>query len=185
LNPDGLDEYFEKWNMLNAYLDGRDNNNQVDLNRNFCSKNFILRESDKYWKIMKTGRSHCESESETRAFLWIMQNFPISHVISLHSTGGVFYIPDGSIDDAGLIWFTKKIHSLIPDYDFYPDITTPEKRVESIVRYEIDEGWLGIYTGTLENYVYENYGIPTVLIELNTHGNIEERLRNIFSLDIK
>jgi len=41
----------------------------------------------------------------------------------------------------------------------------------------MDEGGKGLYTGTLENYMYENYGIPAVIIELANHGRVEERLK--------
>jgi len=182
LNPDGLQEYFEKGNYLNAYFDSRDNSNGVDLNRNFCSKNFVLGESEKYGKIMKTWIGGCESEKETQTFVSFLEDFSISHVISLHSAWKIFYIPDGSIDDTKQIEFTQEVHKLLPDYEFSVDTSTPEKRRLSILRYEIDEWWSQLYTGTLETYVYEKYNIPVVLIELTSHWVIESRLENIFDL---
>ncbi len=177
LNPDGLKEYREQWTYLNAYLEGRDNHNHVDLNRNFCSKNFILWEFEKYGKTMKTWTAWCASEPEVQAFLSLIDWREITHVLSLHSAGGIFYIPDGSLQDDTVIRFTKSIHALVPNYDFYPNTSSPLGLHQSIVRYEMDEGGKGLYTGTLENYMYENYGIPAVIIELANHGRVEERLK--------
>jgi murein tripeptide amidase MpaA len=55
LNPDGLIEYEQRGVILNAYLEGRDNLNGVDLNRNYCTKNFRDIEFLKYGKIMQTS----------------------------------------------------------------------------------------------------------------------------------
>jgi hypothetical protein len=79
--------------------------------------------------------------------------------------------------------FWKQLLEILPDYDFYPDTSSLQARQRSIEKYEMDEWWKWLFTGTLEDYMYETYGIPIILIELSSHGQVEERLKNIFTLD--
>jgi len=183
LNPDGLQEYFERGYELSAYLDGRDNAHEIDLNRNFCTQNFRLAEIEKYGKQMFTGREICNSEKETRVMVAALERFQFLRGVSLHSTGWVIYIPDNSIDDERVINYAVQLRNILPWYDFYPNLSTPERREESIYGYEIDEWNSWEFTGTMETYIYETYDIPVLLLELDQHWKIEENLKNIFSLD--
>lgn len=185
LNPDGLIEYETNSKTLNAYLQGRDNLRGVDLNRNFCTKNFTDIEFSKYGKMMLTSSNgQCASELETRVMMETLEQFYIKTALSLHSTGWILYIPDWSIDDQSVIQLGKKVLRFLPGYDFYPNTSSEILRQASIKKYEIDEGNSGLFTGTLETYIYETYGIPTLLIELASHGSIEYNLKEIFTLDI-
>lgn len=184
LNPDGLIEYEERWTYLNAYLESRDNLNGVDLNRNFCSKNFRDIEFSKYWKVMQTATAWCESEMETKVMVETLEKFYFKTAISLHSVGGIIYIPDGSVDDESVIRLWKKVISILPWYDFYPNTSSQILRQASIKKYEIDEWDSWLFTGTLETYMYEKFGIPNILIELSNHWKIEYNLREIFTLDL-
>lgn len=179
LNPDGMQAYFENAVQQSFYLQGRGNAHGIDLNRNFCSKNFILTDFEKFWMPLRTGIWGCESEIETQNITRLLERFYFHSIITLHSRGKILYIPDNSIDDQSVIALGKKILEILPDYDFYPDTSTDEKRQKSIVRYEMDEWGIELFTGTLESYVYETYGIPIILVELAEHGVQEERLRKI------
>lgn len=64
----------------------------------------------------------------------------------------------------------------MPDYDFGPDLSSTAARERSIVKYEMDEGGIEVFTGTMETYIYELYDIPAILIELDGHGTVEQRL---------
>jgi hypothetical protein len=94
------------------------------------------------------------------------------------------YIPDGSIDDKGVIALWQKILTILPGYDFYPNTSSEILRQASIKKYEIDEWDSGRFTGTLDTYIYETLWIPAILIELESHGKIEYNLKDIFALDI-
>ena len=133
---------------------------------------------------MTTSRGWCGSEAETKVMLKTLERFYFKNAISIHSRGGIIYIPDNSIDDAAVITLWKKLLSILPWYDFYPNTISEILRQASIKKYEIDEGNSGQFTGTLETYIYETYGIATVLLELSSHGQIEYNLKNIFTLDL-
>jgi len=184
LNPDWFLEYEERGALLNAYLQGRDNLNWVDLNRNFCTQNFRDIEFSKYGKIMQTATGWCESEMETKVMVNTLENFYFKTAISLHSVGGIIYIPDGSVDDESVIRLWKKIISILPWYDFFPNTSSQMLRQASIKKYEIDEWDSWLFTGTLETYMYEKFGIPNILIELSNHWKIEYNLSEIFTLDL-
>ncbi len=184
LNPDGLIEYEQRGTYLNAYLEGRDNLSGVDLNRNFCASNFQDIEFVKYGKVMQTSQWWCESEQETKVMVQTLENFYFKKAVSLHSVGGIIYIPDGSVDDSQVIHLGTQIRSILPGYDFYPNTSSEILRQASIKKYEIDEGDSGVFTGTLETYLYEKYGIINILIELSNHWKIEYNLKEIFTLDL-
>lgn len=92
--------------------------------------------------------------------------------------------PDGSTGDTAVISLWKKILQILPTYDFFPNTGSEIFRQASIKKYEMDEWNSWNFTGTLETYIYETYGIPTILIELASHGEIEYNLRKIFTLDM-
>lgn len=180
LNPDGLQEYFGRGEELSFYIWGRANENGVDLNRNFCTNNFLLTSFKKFETTLDTAVGKCESEQETQVMIELLNTFTFNSVISLHSRGGIFYVPDGSIDDARILELWKKLLGILPEYDFSPKITTESQKQASRERYEMDEGGKNEFTGTMETYIYEQYNIPVVLIELTQHGKAEERLKNVF-----
>jgi len=184
LNPDGLSEYENNGYKLNAYLEWRDNLRGVDLNRNFCTQNFKDTDFEKYGKPMKTSLWWCASEIETQVMVETLKRFYFKSAVSLHSQGEILYIPDGSIHDTRVINFWKKLRNILPGYDFYPNTSSEILTAASIKKYEIDEWDSWKFTGTLDTFIYENYGIPIILLELKNHGEIEYRLRWIFDIDI-
>lgn len=183
LNPDGLREYYDNGVALNAYLHGRDNLNGVDLNRNFCTQNYQDGDFNKYGKILKTSIGWCGSEIETQVMKETLDDFYFKSAISLHSVGGILYIPDGWIHDTQVIDLWRKIVSILPGYDFSPNTNSEILTQASIKKYEIDEWDSWFFTGTLDTYIYEKYWVPTILIELSNHWKIEYNLKEIFTLD--
>jgi len=184
LNPDGLIEYEQHADTSSFYLEGRDNMRGVDLNRNYCTTNFKDTDFVKYGKQLKTSVWWCESEIETRVMVSVLQDFYFKNAITFHSAWGILYVPDNSITDTQVVALWKDILSILPGYNFYPNTNSQILTQASIKKYEMDEGGTGVFTGTLETYIYETYGIPTVLIEFENHGDIEYNLKNIFSLDL-
>jgi len=182
LNPDGLEIYKELWNTQSFYLEGRSNARGVDLNRNFCTRNFLLQEIEKFGLQMRTWTWRCQSEKESQVLVNILEAYTFTLALSLHSRGQIFYIPDNSLTDRRVreLWYLLK--SILPDYDFAPDISSELALQSSLERYEIDEGGAELFTGTVESYIYEKLDIPVILIELIEHGQIEERL--LWAFDI-
>lgn len=68
LNPDGKE------------LKTRQNANQVDLNRNFPTKNWILSEKDDYY-----GGQSPASEEETKFVIKIIETYPPSAILTIHN----------------------------------------------------------------------------------------------------
>lgn len=182
LNPDGLEIYKERWNTQSFYLEGRSNTRGIDLNRNFCTKNFLLQEIEKFGLRMRTWNWGCQSERESQVLVNTLEAYTFTLALSLHSRGQIFYIPDNSLTDGRVrdLWYSLK--TLLPDYDFAPDISTELKFQNSLERYEIDEWGVELFTGTIESYIYETLDIPVILIELSEHGQVEERLLWVFDI---
>ena len=68
LNPDGKE------------LKTRQNANQVDLNRNFPTKNWILSEKNDYY-----GGQSPASEEETKFVIKIIETYPPSAILTIHN----------------------------------------------------------------------------------------------------
>lgn len=182
LNPDGLEIYKERWTAQSFYLEGRSNSRGVDLNRNFCTRNFLLQEIEKFGLRMRTWNEKCQSERESQVLVNTLEAYTFTLALSLHSRGQIFYIPDNSLSDSRVrdLWYSLK--TLLPDYDFAPDISTELALQNSLEHYEIDEWGAELFTGTVESYIYETLDIPVILIELREHGRVEERLLWVFDI---
>ncbi|MDD2907439.1 MAG: M14 family zinc carboxypeptidase [Candidatus Gracilibacteria bacterium] len=182
INPEGLEYYKNKTINYDAFIKGRVNNNNIDLNRNFCSKNFELKTFIKNGEYIDTGVDRCESESETRVIVETLKKYKFNKIISLHSEGNIFYIPDNSIDDNKIKDFGNQISQILPTYQFNLDYNNEFSKNQKIKEYEINEGGESDFTGTMETYIYENYNIPVILIELDKHGKLEYRLKGLIEL---
>jgi len=182
INPDGLSYYEKDWKLYPYYLKWRGNINNVDLNRNFCTKNFQLMTFNKNWRYFKSWMEECNSEKETKTVVNVLDTYKFNEIISLHSQGWNFFIPDGSIDDIKIINFWKKVSNILENYSFDISYSNTQEKKQKLLEYEIDEWWKNIFTWTMETYIYEKYNIPVLILELEQHWKIEYDLINIHSL---
>lgn len=182
INPDGLSYYESEWNHHTFYLKWRGNINNIDLNRNFCTKNFELKTFNKYWSYFQTGINWCNSEKETKAIINVLDTYKFNEIISLHSVGWNFFIPDWSIDDIRITRLWKKMKEILRNYIFDISYSNTHEKEDKIFEYEIDEWWSKKFTWTMETYIYEKYNIPILIIELKQHWKIEYDLIKIISL---
>lgn len=176
INPDWLNiaskDYFSK----DYYIKGRANINGIDLNRNFCTANFQIYSYEKKNVTLYSG-NYCNSEIETKNIINILASYKFNQVISLHSERSRIFIPDNSFHDISEQSFVSTIRRIFPDY-FYSQITDRD----AILKSEIDEWWSMLYTWSMETYIYENYKIPVVLLELQKHWQIDYRIKWIIDL---
>lgn len=182
INPEGLEIYWENGSQEDAYITGRSNSNNIDLNRNFCGSDFVLNSFIKNGIQLDTGRWWCGSEAETQVISNTLSQYSFKQIISLHSAGNIIFIPDYSFDDTQLIHFAKQVSRLMTDYDFDISYSSQQEKDLKIQKYEINERWQADFTGTMENYIYEKYKIPTLLIELPEHGTIDNSLLHLVTL---
>lgn len=186
LNPDGLqiaiDDNFSKW----FYLEWRGNNNNVDINRNFCTKNFSSGEYVKFFwgerKLLSKWDS-CGNQLETQVIDNIFRYFSFSNVLDLHSLWGIIFIPDGWFDDQKVLDFTNNVQEILwNSYEFNSQFSNNYQKNILIQRYEFDEWGKNIFTWVLAQYIYETYNIPAIILELEYHGRVEKKLRGIEKL---
>ena len=153
MNPDG--------EARDHGVDGRVNNNGVDLNRNFPSENWIKEwDRDGCWIYRPTtGGAFGGSEPETRSVMGFISSRRLEALISYHSAAlGVF--------PGGVPWTgpSKRLASTLAKATGYP---YPP----------IDTGCE--YTGTLADWAVENEVGAAVDMELRNHRDtdFEENLK--------
>jgi len=147
MNPDG--------EARDEGVDGRVNNNGVDLNRNFPAKNWVADwDRDGCWVYRPTtGGTRGGSEPETRAVMNFIASHKIDALISYHSAAlGVF--------PGGVPWEddSKRLASTMAYVTGYP---YPP----------VDTGC--VYTGTLADWAVENGVSAAVDMELANHKNTD------------
>lgn len=147
MNPDG--------EARSNDVDGRINNNGVDLNRNFPSDNWVADwNRDGCWIYRPTtGGDYGGSEPETRAVMGFIGGHKIKAMISYHSAAlGVF--------PGGVPWTveSKRLASKLAKVTGYP---YPP----------VDTGCE--YTGTLADWAVENGVGAAVDMELRDHKNTD------------
>jgi protein MpaA len=153
MNPDGEARAHD--------VDGRVNNNGVDLNRNFPSENWTTEwDRDGCWIYRPTtGGLYAGSEPETRTVMSFIKSHKIEAMISYHSAAlGIF--------PGGVPWEEPSKHFA--------------KALSKATRYPyppIDTGCE--YTGTLADWAVENGVGAAVDMELRTHRDtdLEENLK--------
>jgi protein MpaA len=153
MNPDG--------EARDHGLDGRVNNNGVDLNRNFPSENWTEEwDRDGCWIYRPTtGGAYAGSEPETRSVMGFIKTHKIQAMISYHSAAlGIF--------PGGVPWEepSKQLAKTLAKATGYP---YPP----------IDTGCE--YTGTLADWAVENGVGAAVDMELRNHRDtdLEENLK--------
>lgn len=158
MNPDG--------EARDHSVDGRVNNNGVDLNRNFPTENWAEEwDRDGCWIYRPTsGGKYAGSEPETRSVMGFIKTHKIQALISYHSAAlGVF--------PGGVPWKepSKQLAKALSKATGYP---YPP----------VDTGCE--YTGTLADWAVENGVGAAVDMELSTHRDtdFEENLKalNVF-----
>jgi len=145
INPDWL-ELYKKWGLSQKFYKwGRVNSHKVDLNRNFCTKNFqstneVKKYSDWSTKILKsTSNWQCWSESEVKTIVNTLKKYKFNKVISLHSLWKIFYIPNWTLDNQKILQFWKELKSKVfLSYDFYPSYQWAFERKNQVIKYEFD-----------------------------------------------
>jgi len=136
-------------------VDGRVNNNNVDLNRNFPTKNWVADwDRDGCWIYRPTtGGAYAGSEPETRTVMGFIGTHKIQAMISYHSAAlGVF--PGGVPWEADSIRLAKVL-AKATGYPYPP----------------LDTGC--VYTGTLADWAVENGVGAAVDMELADHKNTD------------
>src|SRR5258706_12230942 len=136
-------------------IDGRVNNNGVDLNRNFPSSNWVLDwKRDGCWVYLPTtGGAYGGSEPETRAVMNFILSHKIQAMISYHSGAlGVF--------PGGVPW-GKSSRRLASALSFVTKYLYPP----------MDTGC--VYTGTLADWAVENGIGAAVDMELANHKDTD------------
>lgn len=176
INPDWLNIASRDNFSKDYYIKGRANASWIDLNRNFCTENFQVYSYVKKNVTLYSG-DNCNSEIETKNIVNILASYKFSQVITLHSERARLFIPDNSFYDVWEQSFVSLVNNIFPDY-YYSRIT--EK--DAIIKSEIDEWWSKLYTWSMETYIYENYWIPVVLLELQKHWQIDYRIKWIIDL---
>lgn len=157
MNPDG--------EARDHGVDGRVNNNGVDLNRNFPTENWVADwNRDGCWIYRPTtGGAYAGSEPETRSVMSFISSRKIEALISYHSAAlGVF--------PGGVPWTedSKRLSNALAKATGYP---YPP----------IDTGCE--YTGTLADWAVENGVGAAVDMELSDHKNTDFK-QNLKALNV-
>ncbi|MBK9927365.1 MAG: DUF2817 domain-containing protein [Anaerolineales bacterium] len=147
MNPDGEARSHD--------VDGRVNNNGVDLNRNFPTQNWVAdwnRDGCWVWRPT-TGGAYGGSEPETRSVMSFIVSHKIEALISYHSAAlGVF--PGGVPWEPDSIQLAKEL-AKVTGYPYPP----------------MDTGC--VYTGTLADWAVENGVGAAVDMELTNHKDTD------------
>jgi zinc carboxypeptidase len=158
MNPDG--------EARDSGVDGRVNNNGVDLNRNFPSDNWTAEwDRDGCWIYRPTtGGAYAGSEPETRSVMGFIGSHKLEAMISYHSAAlGVF--------PGGVPWEepSKRLAKAL-------------SKATSYAYPPVDTGC--VYTGTLADWAVENGVGASVDMELSTHKetDFEQNLKALKAL---
>lgn len=151
LNPDGAAKLSGELQNETLEKGERQNHNQVDLNRNFRTRNWNhnirSRQGGEYFA--NEGEKHFSghkphSEPETRSIVKMLKQYQPKKVITLHAPQGrIRYLGPGKND--GMVEAMQK---------FFPYNRTMSAEVEYP------------FPGSLENYIGVDGQVPTVAVEL-------------------
>jgi hypothetical protein len=182
LNPDWLQVYLNSDRKDDFYLEWRANVNNIDLNRNFCTKSFIKSNYVRGNVKFQTGET-CWQEREVSAIENLFKSYSFSGLIDIHSEWWILFIPENSFEDENVISFANRIKNLLwEDYFFEVDYETARQKEELIKIFDIDSWWEWEFTWTLITYFYELTGAPAVLLELQEHWEIGKEVLNLVEM---
>ena len=137
LNPDGL------------ILKTRQNANNIDINRNFPTKNWEKTEKNEFW-----GGETANSEIETKFVTEIINEFKPNLILTIHA-------PFKIVNYDGPEKITKQIAQKISDITKYP--------VQKDIGYPTP-GSFGTYAGVEKN-------IPTITLELDEKTDVKNLIQ--------
>ena len=142
LNVDGYKEAIKRPDYFNGGLVGRTNNNNVDLNRNFDTKDWVNKGIWEFGsrKIEVSGGEKPFSEPETKALKDFLEKENIEVILDFHNRAGTVL---GTKDDKG-----KKIAGVYSERSGYKDISKNEYP----------------NTGWIKNY-FEGQGVTYIEVE--------------------
>ena len=144
-------------NKTGYELHTRVNENKVDLNRNFPTKNWVLGEKNEYY-----GGDSPASEKETQFLIKVIEKYKPKAILTLHSPYKVVNYDGGKgINNPG-----RKLAERISDIIGYP--------VEESIGYPTP-GSFGTWAGIERN-------IPTITLELDEVVNVEELVGPVFKI---
>lgn len=148
INPDGVARA------------GRDNNNKVNLNRNFPTHNWTSTIVTGGGEQEGAGGASAGSEPETKALMYATNRYAPRFVITYHSAGSLV-----NSNDVGVSIVAGQTYARLVGYRFIPDSQTTATFGFAM-------------TGTYEDWLAQR-GTAAILLELNTdYGNYFSRHAN-------
>lgn len=136
---------------------GRDNNNKVNLNRNFPTHNWTSNIVTGSGEQAGAGGASAGSEPETKALMYATNRYAPRFVITYHSSGSLV-----NSNDVGVSIAAGQAYARLVGYRFIPDSQTTATFGFTM-------------TGTYEDWLAQR-GTAAILLELNTdYGNYFSR----------
>lgn len=185
INPDWLKIAKNQINTKSYFLEWRWNSNNIDLNRNFCTPDwksweFKKRRIDAKEDITLSRWEYCMDQKESQIIDETLKKYKFSEIIDLHSKWWIIFIPDYGLDDYRVVNLWNRVKSILNNnYIFNPYYENENQKSKKIKTYEINERYTDSYPWSMITYIYYKYNIPSIILELKEHWQIEYDLKKI------